>query len=567
MEPVKIYVRILINAVIFLILPLLWLGGCAWRDFRTSDEVSVPEVLQSSAVPVLTDLRQELIEYLQRKGITFVSRKDWGAKDSKVRNESITRIEGIVIHHSASTNTAKDWAEQVRIIQQNHINRGWGDIGYNFLIDPNGKIYEGRTTSSGFAIGVSEGGQLFAVIGSHTAAESLNARAIGINFIGCYMSELEGAKTNERGSPTSEALYAAKVLIEWLAEKIGKASCFIIAHRDVEPGKPHCPGWNVYVKLPEFRESAGTNTALSLSETVLYFSAKGGEATITVTSSHWWQVYSGAPWIEIKQPQNYRFKSSYGTIRAIGYENGSVLIVVKPNRSSEKRIGYVVIGGVLVTVEQDEGKVATPKFDPSPGRFQGMQWVNISCSTPGAVIHYTTDGTQPTEKSPRYTGPLLITSTTTLKARAFKSGLAPSNTATATYVIQIPSFLTQFWIFVHYTQVKKGWNWVELPVEAGNRRVSIKAGKYVRIEEIEQNKRWRIGFEDATEEANEYPDWDYDEPLLEIELLNPNTRELRVRGIRITGIYLHDLWFRNQLIYKSQGGGDIYDFGEWKVRY
>ena len=51
--------------------------------------------------------------------------------------------------------------------------------------------------------------------------------------------------------------------------------------------------------------------------------------------------------------------------------------------------------------------------------------------------------------------------------------------------------------------------------------VSIYAYKYIRIEEIKQGKKWRIGFEDFTEELGyDYAvDYDYDDPLLEIELI------------------------------------------------
>ncbi|MCC7467518.1 MAG: alpha-L-fucosidase [Saprospiraceae bacterium] len=54
--------------------------------------------------------------------------------------------------------------------------------------------------------------------------------------------------------------------------------------------------------------------------------------------------------------------------------------------------------------------------------------VKLSCSTSGAIIRYTTDGKEPSEASPAYTAPLTPASTTTIKAKAFKTGLLPSNT-------------------------------------------------------------------------------------------------------------------------------------------
>jgi len=51
----------------------------------------------------------------------------------------------LVIHHTASSNSITDWAAHVRAIWYYHaITLDWGDIGYNYLVDPNGVIYEGR---------------------------------------------------------------------------------------------------------------------------------------------------------------------------------------------------------------------------------------------------------------------------------------------------------------------------------------------------------------------------------------------------------------------------------------
>ena len=58
--------------------------------------------------------------------------------------------------------------------------------------------------------------------------------------------------------------------------------------------------------------------------------------------------------------------------------------------------------------------------------------VAISCGTEGAVIHYTTDGSEPTNASPAYTVPLSLAQTTTFKAKAFVDNVGASATATAT---------------------------------------------------------------------------------------------------------------------------------------
>ncbi|MDD2247898.1 MAG: chitobiase/beta-hexosaminidase C-terminal domain-containing protein [Proteiniphilum sp.] len=82
--------------------------------------------------------------------------------------------------------------------------------------------------------------------------------------------------------------------------------------------------------------------------------------------------------------------------------------------------------------------VATPTFNPPGGSYSSPQNVTISCSTSGATIRYTTNGSNPTSLSPTYTSPISVTSSTTIKAKAFKSGWNDSQVASASYNIQGP---------------------------------------------------------------------------------------------------------------------------------
>lgn len=77
--------------------------------------------------------------------------------------------------------------------------------------------------------------------------------------------------------------------------------------------------------------------------------------------------------------------------------------------------------------------VATPTFSPNPGTFTSAQNVALSCATSGADIRYTTDGSDPTLSSSQYSTAINVANTTTLKARAFKSGMDASGVATGPY--------------------------------------------------------------------------------------------------------------------------------------
>ena len=74
--------------------------------------------------------------------------------------------------------------------------------------------------------------------------------------------------------------------------------------------------------------------------------------------------------------------------------------------------------------------VRPPQFNLRGGTYGPGTPVTLSCGTPGAVIHYTTDGSEPTSESPVYTAPLSLAQTTIFKAKAFVNGVGDSATAT-----------------------------------------------------------------------------------------------------------------------------------------
>ena len=92
---------------------------------------------------------------------------------------------------------------------------------------------------------------------------------------------------------------------------------------------------------------------------------------------------------------------------------------------------------VRVTEPGFQRKVATPyATGPQPGLHYNPVTVAFATIAAGAAIHYTTDGSEPTTGSTSFTAPFQVTQSTTFKVKAFKSGLADSNSQTLAYTIQ-----------------------------------------------------------------------------------------------------------------------------------
>ena len=120
-----------------------------------------------------------------------------------------------VVHHTANANTVTTPAQalqQIRNDQAYHMNpasqggKGWDDIGYNFIVDPWGNIFEG-------AAGSIEG----AVVGAHVTG--FNTGSVGVALLGDFSDPTEQDSTNKPGSPpvipTDAALQAAGSIIGW----------------------------------------------------------------------------------------------------------------------------------------------------------------------------------------------------------------------------------------------------------------------------------------------------------------------------------------------------------------
>lgn len=147
----------------------------------------------------------------------IISRYDWNARSPKpgVHSTSWSSRTGFVVHHSGAS-----MDQTVREIQNYHMDsNGWSDIGYNFLIDKRGRIYEGRGWSK---------------IGAHVHKH--NTANIGVCVIGDYTNRL----------PTVAALSS----LAWLygeANRRKGSTLTVYGHRDL--GSTACPGTKFYKHL------------------------------------------------------------------------------------------------------------------------------------------------------------------------------------------------------------------------------------------------------------------------------------------------------------------------------
>jgi hypothetical protein len=114
--------------------------------------------------------------------------------------------------------------------------------------------------------------------------------------------------------------------------------------------------------------------------------------------------------------------------------------------------------------------VVTPVFTPQPYMHNPGQLVTIQCATPGAEIHYTTDGNNPDKNSALYIGQIQIDSTTTIKAVAYKPKLNPSAVAAAEYIIYQDNFYDNQYI----TQISAQPDIIDVEGGAGFSTIKVK---------------------------------------------------------------------------------------------
>lgn len=335
---------------------------------NAQDEPEVPEEPEVPALPNSepTDGTPTVVPMP-----TIISRSSWGAASGSKCDSPTTqpKARGVVVHHTAGSNTYKksDAAALVRGYQSYHINgHGWCDIGYSFLVDRFGQIFEGR-----------KGGVLNQVRAAHSGVDAVNQWATGISMMGHF----------EKTEP-SEALKSAMVrLVGWRLKYFGanpkgtytvggKKYQVLNGHRDVK--STACPGAVAYKWLNAVgglrdRVAAYTSKATSAAgKPVKYTVPTGVKVSSRTTSSLTlkWTAQAQAPgylvhFIQFGHSTGTRyFYPSTNSVTIPGLERGTryqVRVAVANPATRERLTTYTTAPGLAAFTLTNE-----PSSSPKP---------------------------------------------------------------------------------------------------------------------------------------------------------------------------------------------------------
>ena len=205
-------------------------------------------------------------------GPRIISRAEWGANEKYMTwAPEYDEVKAFVIHHTAGEEGAKypDQMSVVRNLYYGHaVGNGWGDIGYNYVIDANGVIYEGRSGGGG-------------VVGGHTLG--YNYGTIGIVLIGDYdVRNVEQAQQDALANLIAYKSYQYGINPDSMVYLKNKNIQTVVGHRDLN--STNCPGTSLYGRVSDTRFKAKDKLAT--------YQAKRTEAQI-VSVDNGAKIYGG----------------------------------------------------------------------------------------------------------------------------------------------------------------------------------------------------------------------------------------------------------------------------------
>lgn len=227
-----------------------------FMQFKTSTYSNLKELTFSFISPGETS-KTQVEENLKQSELSktfdgverpaFVSRKGWGCpQDEHVSSRSLTNVTHLIIHHSAGSTVSSDYAAVVLAYWDYHVNgHGWDDIGYNWLVDPNGVLYKGRAWKSSTQENIQ---------GAHNSGK--NGNTAGICFIGHYVSNIPSEVGIDKLASISGFLcdkYGIDPLGKSYHAAISKTNDNITGHGQ-SGGGTACPGTQIINRMQSIRE-------------------------------------------------------------------------------------------------------------------------------------------------------------------------------------------------------------------------------------------------------------------------------------------------------------------------
>lgn len=217
-----------------------------WVDRADAFELDLPGEATDVEVLVVREGEAEVeisdgtdaAEGAARGGPWINGRSAWGAAPYRGTPDHGDHVGRAIVHHTVNGNgySQGQVPSMIRGIQSFHQNgNGWSDIGYNFVIDRFGGIWEGRQDSTWYPI-----------IGAH--AQGHNTNTVGIAGLG----DFSGA------GPGSAMVGSYQRLVGWKLSLSGTTpnSNTVLGHRNV--GQTGCPGNGLYNQLGTIRAGART---------------------------------------------------------------------------------------------------------------------------------------------------------------------------------------------------------------------------------------------------------------------------------------------------------------------
>lgn len=206
---------------------------------------------------------------------------------------------------------------------------------------------------------------------------------------------------------------------------------FLLENRQKVGWDRSLPGKGLLILHVDYKESAWTDNEVN------NVTSHQRMSWVAADNSYDYEIYYGSKYYTPEGMATDTYP--YGSVNAFGKSTTPAAKLFNNNSDGTKYLDSSVeditqnADGTVSFLFRGLSRVQTPVFTPAAGRYTEAQTVTISCETEGATIYYTVDGTDPTTSSTKYTSPITVSQTTTVKAVA-AVGTDLSDVATARYI-------------------------------------------------------------------------------------------------------------------------------------